>query len=232
MNAIKQATQVKTETDVTLTNYVYLPDEYDADSNTDWPAIFFLHGKDEIGKVFDILPDGGLHSFVEKNDLPFIILEPQCPAGSEWVFQLDALMSFLEKMGEHYRIDTDRIYLTGLSMGAIGAWHLAIRFPTAFAAVVPISGGTYPFLGYPDAVARIKDVPVWTFHGADDPVLPIALTKILVDTLKRNGGDITYTYYENTGHDAWTRTYSNGEIYQWLLHQEKNTNEKRKRTNA
>ncbi len=226
MNAIKQATHVKTETDVTFTNYVYLPDEYDADSNTDWPAIFFLHGKDEIGKVFDTLPDGGLHSFVEQNNLPFVILEPQCPAESEWVFQLDALMTYLEKMVDQYRIDTNRIYLTGLSMGAIGAWHLAIRYPSAFAAILPICGGTYPFLGYPDAVTRIKDVPVWAFHGKDDAVLPLQLTKILVDTLIQNGGNVKYTYYENTGHDAWTRTYSNMDIYHWLLHQEKKTNEK------
>lgn len=223
MNAIKQETRVTIETDVAFTNFVYLPDDYDATADTNWPTILFLHGKDEIGLPFDILPDGGLHSFVERNSLPFIILEPQCPAGSEWVFQLDALMSFLEKMGEQYRIDASRIYLTGLSMGAIGAWHLAIRFPSAFAAIVPISGGTYPFLGFPDAVARIKDVPIWTFHGTDDDVLPIALTKLLVDTLIKNGGNVTNTYYENTGHDAWTRTYSNGEIYRWLLKQTKNT---------
>ncbi len=232
MNAIKQETRVKTETDVTFTNFVYLPDGYDASGDIARPAILFLHGKDETGKTFDILPDGGLHSFVDKNDLPFVIFEPQCPAESEWVFQLDALKTYLDKMVKQYGIDTNRIYLTGLSMGAIGAWHLAIRFPSAFAAIVPISGGTYPFLGYPDAVTRIKDVPVWAFHGEDDDVLPVALTRILVDTLIKSDGNVKYTYYENTGHDAWTRTYSSMDIYHWLLRQEKTTNEKRKRANA
>lgn len=220
MEYIKQVTSIKIETGVELTNFIYLPEGYE-DSVKKFPTILFLHGKGEIGNDYDILPDGGLRAFVEQNALPFILLEPQCPPGSEWVFQLDALKAYLEGMVGRYRIDERRIYLTGLSMGAIGAWHLGIKFPSTFAAILPISGGAYPFLGFPEAAAALKDIPVWAFHGKDDDVLPIRLTQELVDVLRKCGGKVKYTYYENTGHDAWTRTYGDKEIYDWLLRQER-----------
>lgn len=217
MKAIKKVTNVEFTTKVDFSTFVYLPDDFSPDSCDKWPAILFLHGRAELGKEYSVLPDGGLHNFVEMNSFPLVVLEPQCPPDSEWVFELDSLAKFLSMMVSEYNLDPSRIYLTGLSMGGIGAWHLGIKYPDLFAAILPIAGGSYPFLGFPEAVARLKDVPVWAFHGLNDEILPVRLTQVLVDHLVRVNGDIRYTYYEDSGHDAWTKTYTNIEVYEWLL---------------
>lgn len=227
MKSIKSICKASFETEYNFTTFIQLPDGYGANPAKPWPAVLFLHGRDELGKEYDVLPDGGLRNFIAINSIPLVVIEPQCPADSEWVFQLDALAAFLGRMVKEYALDLDRIYLSGLSMGGFGAWHLGIRHPGLFAAVAPISGGTYPFLGYPEAVSALRDVPVWAFHGKDDDILPLSLTKVLVDELTKVGGKVRHTYYDNTGHNAWTQAYTDMEFYDWLLGQRRSSDQAR-----
>ena len=111
-----------------------------------------------------------------------------------------------------YRIDAERIYLTGLSLGGFGTWAMAMAHPQRFAAIAPICGG-----GDPNAVCRIKHVPVWTFHGARDTIVPIESTERMVDALKKCGGHVLFTVYPEAGHDSWTQTYANQQLYDWFL---------------
>ena len=111
-----------------------------------------------------------------------------------------------------YPIDEDRIYLTGISMGGYGTWMTAIHYPDRFAAIAPICGG-----GEPGEASALLDVPVWTFHGAKDPVVPVSETEKMVQALKKAGGDVRFTLYPEGGHDVWTETYNNEELYTWLL---------------
>jgi dipeptidyl aminopeptidase/acylaminoacyl peptidase len=60
-------------------------------------------------------------------------------------------------------------------------------------------------------------VPVWAFHGADDPVVPVAETHKMVDAVRASGGDAKLTIYPGVGHDSWTQTYENPELYEWFL---------------
>jgi predicted peptidase len=115
-----------------------------------------------------------------------------------------------------YRIDKDRVYLTGLSMGGYGTWALAAAHPEKFAAIAPICGG-----GNPAEAAKLARLPIWVFHGAKDPTVPIERSKEMVEAIKAAGGDAKFTIYPEAGHDSWTETYNNPELYQWLLAQKR-----------
>jgi predicted peptidase len=93
-------------------------------------------------------------------------------------------------------------------------WDTAIAFPDRFAAIAPVSGG-----GDPADVARIKNLPVWVFHGQDDPTVPVAEANRMIDALKKVGGHVRATIYPNTSHNAWTPAYRTAELYEWFLRQ-------------
>lgn len=197
-------------------NYLlHLPPGY-AESQNDWPTIFFLHGSGERGNDPEIVRRQGLPQVIDKKpDFPFIVISPQCPANRWWSLEwLDALFDEVVKL---YRIDQKRIYLTGLSMGGFATWDWAIEHPERFAAIAPICGG-----GNPLGADKIKDVPTWVFHGAKDEIVPLQKSQEMVAALKACGGKVKFTVYPNTGHDAWTKTYNNPRLYEWFLKQTKN----------
>lgn len=96
---------------------------------------------------------------------------------------------------------------------------LAEAHPILFAAIVPICGGTVPKIGSPERIKVLKDVPVWAFHGAKDEIVPIEMSKELVDVLRQHNGNVKFTVYPDAGHDSWTETYRNKDLYAWLLEQ-------------
>ena len=126
------------------------------------------------------------------------------------------LNALLDEIIEKYNVDTDRVYLTGLSMGGFGSWALGCRNPERFAAIAPICGGGQPYVA-----GKLKDVPVWAFHGAKDPAVPIIMSEVMVRAINRAGGNAKLTTYPNAGHDSWTATYTNQELYDWFLSHKK-----------
>ncbi|MEA3345698.1 MAG: prolyl oligopeptidase family serine peptidase [Chloroflexota bacterium] len=205
---------------VQLKYLLYLPQDYDGDSDTRWPLILFLHGAGERGDDLELVKIHGIPKIVEERDnFPFITVSPQCPKGSLWNDHFEALEALLREAEETYRVDPERIYLTGLSMGGYGSWHFATLHPKRFAAVVPICGGAMPMYGFPERVSVLKDVPIWAFHGAKDSTVPIEESQKLVDVLKEHEGNVRFTVYPDAEHDSWTRTYDNPELYEWLLQQ-------------
>lgn len=122
----------------------------------------------------------------------------------------------MDEIVEKYKVDKDRIYLTGLSMGGYGTWSLAAYTPDRFAAVVPICGR-----GEPIMAKGLVHVPIWVFHGAKDPVVPLAGSERMVEALKKANGNVKFTVYPEAGHDSWTETYANPELYTWLLQQKR-----------
>lgn len=197
-----------------------LPKGYGQKDQT-WPLILFLHGAGERGSNLNLVKMHGPPKLVEQGkDLPFIVVSPQCPSGIWWPEKLDTLIALLDEIESKYDVDPSRVYLTGLSMGGFGTWALACDRPERFAAIVPICGGGQWFLG-----DRLKNVPVWAFHGAKDSVVPLDLSKKMVQAVKRAGGDAKLTVYPEANHDSWTVTYDNPELYDWLLSHQ--TNRKR-----
>jgi predicted peptidase len=141
---------------------------------------------------------------------PFIVVSPQCSLDATWSSRV--LGRVLDEVVREYHVDRDRIYVTGLSMGGLGTWALAIAHPRRFAAIAPICGG-----GDPSHICVIKHLPVWTFHGAKDTGVPIEYTEVMVQALHECGGNVRFTIYPDAEHDSWTETYNNPELYRWFL---------------
>ncbi len=182
-----------------------------------WPLLIFLHGAGERGTDLNLVKQHGpLKQIDQGKAFPFFIAAPQCPAG-EWWFA-SKLDLWLNEIIQSLPVDSTRIYLTGLSMGGFATWYWAIERPERFAAIAPVCGGGEPFLA-----ERLKNIPVWAFHGAKDEVVPLRRSTEMVDALKKIGGNVRLTIYENADHDSWTETYANPELYTWFLNQKKQT---------
>jgi predicted peptidase len=196
---------------VTLPYLLYLPKDYDPQKR--WPLVLFLHGSGQRGTDLTSVTKHGLPKLVEEGqDFPFILVSPQCPKRSGWYVQTPALNVLLDEIEGSYAVDPDRIYVTGLSMGGYGTWGLAVSNPQRFAALMPICGA-----GDPEEISVIKHVPTWVFHGDKDDVVPLAEVEATVNALKACGGNVKFTVYPGVGHNSWTQTYNNPEVYTWLL---------------
>lgn len=197
---------------------LFLPKGYDQ-SEKRYPLLIFLHGSGESGNNLELVKKHGPPKIVEtRKDFPFIVVSPQSARGGWKVATLDAL---LDEVLKKYRVDPDRVYLTGLSMGGFGTWAWAAAHPERFAAIVPICGG-----GSPDKANRLKDLPIWVFHGAKDRAVPLAASERMVEALKKHGSAVRFTVYPEAGHDSWTATYNNPELYEWLLQQRREAAQK------
>ncbi len=190
---------------------LFLPADYES-GEKEWPLIFFLHGAGERGDDIEKVTVHGPPKIVKDNpDCEFIILSPQCPEKQWW--DTETLINLLDEIVSNYSIDENRIYLTGLSMGGYGTWKLASDYPDRFAAIAPICGGG----SAPVISLRIAHLPIWVFHGAKDSVVPIRESEQIVEALKKRGANVRFTVYPEAGHDSWTETYENPELYDWLL---------------
>ena len=202
-------------------NYVlYLPDGYDpADTEKEWPVIFFFHGIGEKGEDLNkLLPYGVLRYLGNGGKLDAIVIAPQCPGESHWADdnrEEKKLVQFVPEMTEKYNIDTDRMYLTGLSMGGRCSWKLALAMPGTFAAMAVICGrtNTYEF-------ETLNNMPIWMFHGAKDSTVSFdrEIVKNILPTLHEKN----YEYYKLTvfptmSHEIWNAVYDRVDVYDWLL---------------
>ena len=197
---------------VTSQYLIYLPDDY-YKSGKKWPLVMFLHGSGERGTDIKLVKKNGPPKLIsEGKKFPFILLSPQCPLGQRWdVLSLSALLDEIEK---DYIVDKTRIYVTGLSMGGEGTWKMIMAQPERFAAAAPVCGRTGS--SYLDACI-LNNLPIWVFHGAMDDVVSIDESERMVKALKKCGNDVKFTVYPEGNHDVWTETYTNPELYEWLL---------------
>lgn len=203
---------------VALDYLLHLPEDYSRRKR--YPLILFLHGSGERGSDVRAVLKHGIPKVAERDPaFPFIAVSPQCPPQSTWFFHVDSLLMLLDDIKRRYAADAARVYLTGISMGGYGAWHLGSEHPERFAAVVPICGGFDQMLGYPERACGLRYTPVWAFHGAKDTDVPLSETTTLVRALRRCGGKVKLTIYPDAGHDSWTRTYDDPRLYRWLLAQ-------------
>lgn len=191
---------------------LYLPDDYvKRQESQRWPLIVFLHGGRERGDDLALVKQKGLPKILEdKPDFPFVVVSPQCPAEQWW--DMAVLSTLLDEILSAHAIDPDRVYLTGQSAGGFGTWQWAARQPERFAAIAPICGG-----GDRSTASRLKNLPVWAFHGAEDTVIAPSRSQEMVDAINKAGGSAKLTIYPDATHDVWTRTYDDPELYSWFL---------------
>lgn len=256
--------------------YLYLPNGYAENSEKEWPVLLFLHGNGERGDGKNdldfVLMHGPLYeAWVQKRNLPFIIISPQLPMfdmdikgpayirnrkrsqipkrladaipereaefktqgpvkgiaahekfdtlatdrESGWSLVLDDLILILDNVLDNYRADEKKVYLSGLSYGGFGTWHLASKYPERFAAIAPVAGW-----GHPDLMAPIAEhkVPVWAFAGGRDHNVLKERFYDGLNTLETMGhSEVLFTVHEDRQHDVWKRVYAGEDLYSWLL---------------
>lgn len=192
---------------------LFLPEGY-AKSRKRWPLMLFLHGAGDSGtNLLQVKKLGPPNIVDSRPDFPFILVSPQS-RGNGW--NPDALNALLDDVIHNYRVDKNRVYLTGASMGGTGTWTLASAHPEKFAAIVPVSSG-----GETADVKKLARMPIWVFHGAKDPTVKVTRAEATVAALRAAGSNVKFTVYPEAVHDAWTETYNNPEMYRWLLEQER-----------
>ena len=196
--------------DIATPYRTYLPGDYNEEGKGH-PLLLFLHGAGERGSDLEIMARIGLPNYIEGGaELPFVTICPQCPNGEVW--DVHALIALLDEVVGNYNIDLTRIYATGLSMGGGGVWELANKIADRLAAIIPICGRLSLINPH-----KLKDLPVWCFHGEKDSVVPVVDSERMAMMLRNVGCDVRLTTYPDTDHDSWTETYNNLEIYDCLL---------------
>lgn len=209
--------QTQRTASIDLPYVLYLPENYEKTQDS-LPLILFLHGMGERGTDLELIRTQGLPKRLEKKSgFPFVVISPQCPLDSWWSLHVEDLIHLLDNIIASYRVDTSRVYLTGLSMGGFGTWALASSYPERFAAIAPICGGMDHWLDMDARAKALKNTPIWTFHGAADTAVPILMTEKVIEAIEAAGGSVKYTIYPRVGHDSWTQTYANPELYEWFL---------------
>ena len=196
--------------------------------------LLFLHGAGERGtdNQAQLKNDAlGLISPAAQAGNPTIVVYPQCPEDTRWVESdwadgsyslaqtpiskpLAAAVKLLASLQAKYPVDPNRLLVTGLSMGGYGTWDVIARRPAMFAGALALCGG-----GDPTQAQAIRDVPVWAFHGDQDPAVPVRGSRKMIQALRKAGGNPRYTEIAGRGHDVWTVAYRDAEMLRWLLGQ-------------
>jgi predicted peptidase len=179
------------------------------------PLIIFLHGSGEKGNDIEKVKMHGPFKYLKTHELDSYILAPQCPENEYW--NEEVLYRLILKIQKENNIDSSRIYLTGLSMGAWGAWNLAFAHPETFAALVPIAGFVDRVPMIEDC--KIKDIPTQIFHGLLDDVVNVDYSITIYKKLKSCNANVQLTLFDNAGHDSWSKVYDNQDIYDWMFKQ-------------
>ena len=196
----------------------YLPDDYDS-STVSYPLVLFLHGAEERGTDIEKVKIHGITKHISQGqNFPFITIAPQCSKSSRWTDPkiVLALTKLIEQTISDYRVDSERVYATGISMGGYGTFAIAIERPDLFSAIIPICGGVSL-----DRIHNLKEMPVWIFHGNADQVVPVENSIKAHNELILINDQVKLTIYPGVGHDSWTETYANEAVYAWLLNQRK-----------
>lgn len=192
----------------------YIPEKI-----SDRPALLIqLHGAGERGNGCGDLDKVLIHGFskiaTDHNLCDCILIMPQCPADSFWAARIESIKRFIDEMVHKYSADKRRIYLCGLSMGGFGTWYVAMAYPDLFAAIVPCCGG-----GMAWNASTLK-MPIWAFHGLEDPVVSPRHTIEMVEALKPINPHLKFDLYEGVGHDSWNNAFSE-ETLRWILSHKK-----------
>ena len=199
-----------------------------------YPLVLFFHGAGERGDDNTAQLRWGVWVFTKKANLdayPAFVLAPQCPKGKQWVdmpwatpsgvrppkpsASLALALAILDKVCAEQPIDTDRIYVAGLSMGGYATWDCITRFPDKFAAAVAVCGGGDEHT----VTADVAKVPVWAFASDDDPVVPVNRSRGMIAAMKAAGGNPHYTEYHGYNHASWGPAFNERHLAEWLFAQ-------------
>ncbi len=209
----------------------------DSDTMRKYPLVIFLHGSGERGNDNEAQLKWGVMNFATDQMMvahAAFVIAPQCPEKLSWsnfkqgsnfsemTLQptpskpMELLIGLINDMIKNSPIDTNRIYITGLSMGGFGTYDAIERYPGLFAAAMPVCGG-----GDISRAASIAHIPIWNFHGSEDPAVNPKFSSGMLDALIKAGAHPGFTFYPETGHFSWLAAYSDPQVLEWLFRQHK-----------
>ena len=205
----------------------------DFDPISKYPLVIFLHGSGERGNDNESQLKWGVMNFASDQNMkshPAIVIAPQCPKQMSWgnysyenmslqpspTEPMKLLIELINETITKLPVDTNRIYITGLSMGGYGTFDAISRYPDLFAAAVPVCGG-----GDVTKAKTIAHLPIWIFHGALDAAVSPVLSQNMVEALTNAGAHPGFTQYPEVGHFSWIAAYSDGMMMDWLFRQHK-----------
>ena len=193
---------------------VYVTPDYTPEKK--WPLVVFLHGASRRGSDGWDQTHQGLGPAMRRNPemFPCIAVMPQCPKGKRWPDIAEHIDLAVAQTISRYPIDPNRVYLTGLSMGGFGTLYYGASRPERYAAMIAIAGGARGWV-----VEPLAETPLWLFHNKGDNIVPVSRAREMANAFKSVGAPAQYTEYGDRGHDAWTKTYNNPEVVQWLFDQ-------------
>ncbi len=208
--------ELETNVKENLAYYLYYPKDYQDDPDRKFPILLFLHGGGESGdSLVSVKRIGPPKLIAQGKKFPFLVLAPQNPYAKKW-WNTRAVKQLLDSIVDQNRVDTSRIYLTGLSRGRGAAWEMAVQYPDTFAAMAVVCGMTpVPYASWIN-----KKMPIWVFHGVEDKSIPISESETMVAKLLEMGYDVTFTKYPKVGHNAWVKAYETEALYDWFMEQE------------
>ncbi|WP_159039886.1 prolyl oligopeptidase family serine peptidase [Christiangramia fulva] len=212
-------------------NYRMLVSDYNPTSK--YPLVIFLHGSGERGDDNEAQLKWGVLNFASDQNMKMhhpIVIAPQCPKDMSWANfseedmalkpsptrPMELLRELINEAVLKLPVDTNRIYITGLSMGGFGTYDAITRYPELFAAAVPVCGG-----GDVSKAETIANIPIWIFHGALDGTVDPVLSQNMVEALTKAGAHPGYTQYPETSHFSWIAAYSDPMLMDWLFSQQK-----------
>lgn len=180
------------------------------------PSILFLHGMGESGTDGLLQVSVGIGPALMRNRdrWPFLVVLPQKPVHRElWPEHANYLSKVLDAVQKEFEPDPHRRYLTGLSQGGHGTFHLVRNLSWQFAAAAAVCGWVAP----ETAVRNFRGIPLWAFHGEKDPVVPAEASRRAVQALQEAGEDAKLTLYPDVGHNSWDSAYAEEQLPKWLL---------------
>jgi predicted peptidase len=222
---------------------ILFPLQYDAAKK--YPVVVFLHGAAEKG--FDNkaqLNNGGALFLRDsiRQQYPAIVIFPQCAGNDSWLYfetEQDSignikrvrfpykkeptgtealLKALLDSLIASGKADTSRMYIGGLSQGAMGIYDVLARYPGFFTAAFPICGAGNTSLTKKYA----GKTALWIFHGEKDPVIDVDYSRTYFKRLKKENADVRYTEYPATGHNSWDKALAEKDLLPWLFSKKKN----------
>jgi len=205
----------------------------DSDTFRRYPLVVFLHGSGERGSDNEAQLKWGVANFASDQNMilhPAFVIAPQCPEKTGWSNfsrpdmklqptpskPMELLIGLIRQMMKTQRIDSNRIYITGLSMGGYGTYDAIQRYPNLFAAAVPVCGA-----GDASKASTIAGLPIWIFHGAEDPAVDPKYSLEMFQALQKAGAHVGFTQYPEVGHFSWLHAYSDPLLMEWLFRQHK-----------
>ncbi|MBI5020830.1 MAG: prolyl oligopeptidase family serine peptidase [Ignavibacteriales bacterium] len=199
----------------------YTPKDYNTDTLKRLPLIIYLHGGSRRGTdLKKLYADGIPDQIYRGREFPFIIIVPQCPEHIRWSTD-NWFENLYKEVTDKYRIDTNRVYLTGFSLGGAGTWYIAAKYPDKFAAIAPMSGFTSHIDYIDNNIDKLNNIPIWAFHGKIDNVVPFEETERVIKKLEGKNKELRFSVEHEVGHWINWLVYPNQALYDWFLQYDK-----------